>query len=166
MFVILSAILSWFWVMPGVSGQIASKPSTATDTSMLDEVSEDDISGAMHTMYGSPDFFAQFKARKDACPAPLAWVSLVRTPGSPAGAVRVKSGRYVSPEFELGDVPLRVAIPFPGPYEAGHGLLEVISVGGGGTVTLRPALQIAPGSTKTLKQVTWKPIRRCSKTNE
>jgi hypothetical protein len=164
--VILSAFLSWFWFLPGLSGQLSRKADVTPHASMLDQVSEADMPNALRTMNGSPDFFAQFKARKDVCREPLAWVSLARTPGGPPTRVRIRTSGYVSPEFELSDVLLRVAIPFPGPYEAGRGTLEVMSVGGGGTVALRPASPIVSGSAKTIKQVTWKPIQHCSKPNE
>jgi hypothetical protein len=164
--VILSAVLSWAWFLPGVSAQLAPKADVASSNSTLDQVSEEDMAGALRTMTGSADFLGQFRSRKDACPVPLAWVSLVRPSGTAPEKVRIRSGNYYSPEFEPGDVPLRVAIPYPGPYEAGHGALEVISVGSGTTVALSPAWQVGTGSTKVAKQVVWDPIKRCSKANE
>lgn len=164
--VILAAILSWFWFLPGVSAQLTAR-AIAAETSTLDRVGSNDIVNALRTMNGSADFLTQFKARKDGCPMPLAWVSLVGAPkGQPEG-LRITSGSYVSPEFDMsGDVPVRIAVPFPAPYEAGHGTIEVTSVGSGATVALSPALHVAPGTQRIVKQVVWEPDKRCSPTNE
>jgi hypothetical protein len=161
----LSGILCWFWLIPGVSVELSPKASVDGNISTLDQVADNDIPAALGTMSGSADFLGQFKSRKDGCPVPLAWVSLARTSGAVSGKVRLRSGSYYSPEFEPGDLPLRVAIPYPGSYEAGHGALEVISVGGNTTVALFPAWQVVAGGARTVRQVVWQPSKRCANSN-
>src|SRR5262249_11684010 len=60
------------------------------------------------------------------CKAPLAWVTLVKRPGSRGGMVRIRSASYVSPPFQLTDAPQRIAIPYPAPYPTGRGVLSLV----------------------------------------
>ena len=55
-----------------------------------------------------------------ACRVPMAFVTL-RSHLGQSGTVRIRSGTYWSPSIVLGNDPLRVAIPYPAPYELGRG---------------------------------------------
>jgi hypothetical protein len=75
--------------------------------------------------------------------------------------IRLRSGNYISPNFSLTDAPVRVALPYPAPYEAGHGTLSVIAVGGEATVSLLPPWRVVGGSGLASHEVTWHPRIRC-----
>jgi hypothetical protein len=60
------------------------------------------------------------------CKASLGWVTLVKRPGSRGGMVRIRSGTYLSPSFQLTDAPQRIAIPYPAPYPTGRGVLSLV----------------------------------------
>jgi hypothetical protein len=74
----VSGLLCWVWLLPGISAASAPKTTVNPNVSTLDQVTDNDVAAAFGTMQGSADFLGQFKARKDGCPSPLAWVSLVR----------------------------------------------------------------------------------------
>jgi len=61
-----------------------------------------------------------------ACKAPLGWVTLVKRPGGRGGMVRIRSGSYLSPPFQVTEVPQRVAVPYPAPYPTGRGVLSLV----------------------------------------
>jgi hypothetical protein len=156
---LLSAIACWFWLIPAVSptrGAAAPGPVEAE----LAQVEEGDIVGALTTMVGGPDFLARFRPSNRSCAQPLAWVTVSRAPGQPGGAVRLRSGTYVSPLFDLSDVPRRVAIPYPAPYETGHGTLTVLASGGRPVIALSPAWKPAVYNGQDSQAVSWS-VRKC-----
>ncbi len=127
--------------------------------SELAQVEDRDIPAALETMVGAPPFLSLFEARPDGCSRPLAWVSLALKPGEPAGTIRIQSGGYSSPIFELSEVPKRVAIPYPAAYESGHGTLQVLEVGGKAIVSLLPAWNVTGSA--SAREVVWHPAKRC-----
>jgi hypothetical protein len=161
---VISGIVCWFWLGSGRANPF--KP-TASDGSDLTEVQEPEVPGALTTMSVQNAMLAQFREGKEGgCRRPLAWISLVSTPGEPPSRIRLISGTYYSPIFEVSAVPVRVAIPFPAPYETGHGTLTVIDVGGSATISLLPAWRVSPQDGKTTRAVTWHPVKSCSPRNE
>jgi hypothetical protein len=160
---VLSGVVCWTWL--STRFLITSEASNEGVVSELAQVDDEDISAALITMDGSATFLSQFKEGTTGCPRPLAWVTLVRSPGQPAGAVRLKSGSYYSPLFNLSYVPVRVAIPYPSLYETGHGTLTVMHTGGSAIVALLPAWRVpAQGPTAT-HEVTWHSSNRCQRPN-
>jgi hypothetical protein len=135
---ILSAAVCWIWVIPTVWPQARANTAAGGD-SRLARVSPGDVDGAFATMDGNPDFFAKFKPGNRKCGEPLAWVDVSRPPGFATGPIRIRSGNYVSPLFELTDAPRRVAIPYPAPYQAGRGVLSVLAAGSQPIVSLFPS---------------------------
>jgi hypothetical protein len=85
-----------------------------------------EIAAAMPTL--DPEAAQAAVAEAKSCKAPLAWVVLVRRPGAPASGavVRIRSGAYLSPPFQVTDVPQRIAIPYPAPYATGRGVLSLV----------------------------------------
>jgi hypothetical protein len=161
---VISGIICWFWLGSGRANPF--KP-TASDGSDLTEVQEPEVPGALTTMRVQNAVLAQFQeAKEGGCRRPLAWVSLVSAPGEPPSRIRLISGTYYSPIFEVSAVPVRVAIPFPAPYETGHGTLTVIDVGGSATISLLPAWRVSAQDGKTTHAVTWHPVKSCSPRNE
>jgi hypothetical protein len=157
---VLSGVVCWFWL---VSGRASPLEPTAPDVSDLTEVEEPEVAGALTTMNASNTMRAQFREGKEGgCRRPLAWVTLVAAPGEPPSRIRLISGTYYSPIFEVSATPVRVALPFPAPYETGHGTLTAIDVGGNATISLLPAWRISAQDGKTTRAVTWHPVKSCS----
>lgn len=130
----------------------------------LSEVARGDVTAALATM-SHRGAIAQKIAEDDrTCPMHLAYVTLQRDPAAPgqgeAGA-RIISGGYISPLFALGPTPLRVAIPYPAPFSAGHGTISVVA-SGGAVVSLLPAWHVLPGGANS-QAVSWTPGPDCDK---
>jgi len=85
---------------------------------------QSEIAAAMTTL--DPNTSKEAVADAKACRAPMAWVALVKQPGSPDGTVRIRSGSYLSPPVHVTDLPQRIALPYPAPYPTGHGVLWAI----------------------------------------
>jgi hypothetical protein len=161
---VISGIVCWFWLASGRANPL--KP-TAPNVSDLMEVEEPEVGGALSTMNVSNAVLAQFREGKDGgCRRPLAWVTLVSAAGEPPSRIRLISGNYYSPSFEVSATPMRVALPFPAPYETGHGTLTAIDVGGSATISLLPAWRVSAQDGKTTRAVTWHPVKNCSPRNE
>jgi hypothetical protein len=105
---------------------IGGKPSgSAGDAEpTLAALASIDIASALPTLDPATSKAAVDDAKS--CKAPLAWVKLVKRPGSHGGMVRIRSGSYLSPPFALTDTPQRVAIPYPAPYPSGRGVLSLV----------------------------------------
>ena len=110
-------------VFPGLIGGKPSGP-TGDAEPMLAALAPTDIAIALPTL----DPVTSKAAVEDAksCKAALAWVTLVKRPGSRGGMVRISSGAYLSPPFQLTDAPQRIAIPYPAPYPTGLGVLSLV----------------------------------------
>jgi hypothetical protein len=161
---VISGVVCWFRLASGRANPL--KP-TAPVGSDLTEVEEREVPGALTTMSLPNAVLAQFReAKGGGCRRPLAWVSLVSAPGEPPSRIRLISGTYYSPIFEVSAAPVRVALPFPAPYERGHGALTAIDVGGSATISLLPAWRISPQDGRTTHTVTWHPVKNCSPRNE
>jgi hypothetical protein len=61
----------------------------------------------------------------------------------------------------LSDVPVRVAIPYPGPYEMGRGTLMVMVTSGNVVVALQPAWRVSAQNGQVSHEVTWHPRINC-----
>jgi hypothetical protein len=161
--VVITGVVCWFWL---VSGRANPLKTAGPNVSDLTEVAERDIAGALTTMSPSNGGLAQFREGQDGkCRRPLAWVTLESAPGQPPSHIRLVSGNYYSPLFEVSATPVRVALPFPAPYETGNGVLTAIDVGGSATIALLPAWRISPQDGKTTRAVTWHPVKNCSPRN-
>ena len=159
----ISGVVSWFWL---TSGQANPAKSAAPNISALTEVEESEIAGALASTDLPNAVLAQFQPAKDSgCRRPLAWVSLVSAPGEPPSRIRLISGTYYSPVFEVSATPVRVALPFPAPYETGHGALTAIDTGGSVTISLLPPWRVSAQEGTTTHAVTWNPVKKCSPRN-
>jgi hypothetical protein len=160
---VTSGVVCWFWMASGRANPL--KP-TAPNVSDLTEVEQREVAGALTTMNLSNAALAQFREGKDGgCRRPLAWVSLASAPGEPPSRIRLISGTYYSPAFEVSATPVRVALPFPAPYETGHGTLTAIDAGGSAAISLLPAWRVSAQDGKTTRAVTWHPVKNCSPSN-
>jgi hypothetical protein len=160
---VISGVVCWFWL---TSGRADPAKSTAPNVSGLTEVEEGEIAGALTTMSLPNAVLARFREGKDGgCRRPLAWVSLVSAPGEPPSRIRLISGTYYSPVFDVSATPVRVALPFPAPYETGHGPLTAIDVGASAIVSLIPAWRVSAQDGKTTREVSWHPVKSCGPRN-
>ncbi len=158
---VLGGVACWLWLAAP-----APAPNSATAaTPALAAVAPAEIEGALITMDGSPAMLARFRERPDTCAQPLAWVTIARAGSNqPVAKIRLRSGDYFSPPFDLPETPLRVAIPYPAPYEAGQGELMVVGAASGAAVALTPAWVVPPGPEAT-RHVIWQPVKRCAETH-
>lgn len=157
--VVISGVVSWFWL---TTGRANPPGPAAPNVSDLTEVEESEIAGALTTMALPNTALAQFREGKDGgCRRPVAWVALISAPGEPPSHIRLISGTYYSPVFEVSATPVRVALPFPAPYETGSGTLTAIDAGGSATISLLPAWRISAQDGRTTRAVTWHPVKSC-----
>jgi len=158
---ILAAGVTLAWLMTGATAE----GNASAATSDLAPVAERDLEDALGTMAGSPAYLAQYRKGADGCAVPLAWVA-VSSPGAASNAmVRIKSGGYFSPEFRISEVPVRVAIPYPAPYDSGHGTLTVMHGGSDLLLTLRPAWHIGGQGNMASHRVAWPVSKQCAAKN-
>lgn len=152
----LSALALGVWARPD-----GGAPSTAAgiDVSAVAEVAPQDLEAALDTVSASGEQLAQF--RRDACGHRLAWVTIMRGPGQVPGRIRLQSGPYISPAFDLGEAPARVAMPFPAPYATGHGSIAVLGTTTGAIVSLVPAWHVPTREALHVREVTWRPKDGC-----
>src|SRR6516164_2227497 len=109
-------------VVPGLIGGKSGPAGDAEPT--LSQLAPSDIATAMPTLDPATSKAAVDDAK--ACKAPLGWVTLVKRPGGRGGMVRIRSGSYLSPPFQVTDAPQRIAIPYPAPYPTGRGVLSLV----------------------------------------
>ena len=83
------------------------------------------------------------------------------TAGEPV-RVRVRSGGYFSPVFVLSPRPVRIAIPYPAPYQAGRGELTVFVEGGEAVVALTPPWHVPAAAGGAMRVVQWHPGAACA----
>ncbi len=153
----LSALAFGFWGRPGAG------PSDAAATAMVSRVAEvapQDLVEALSTMAWSPEQLAQFRGR-EACSRRLAWVTVAGSPGQPPGRLRLGSGAYLSPAFDLTDAPVRVALPYPAPYPTGHGTVLVLGTTTDAIVALLPPWHVPAQGGPHARAVIWVPAGGC-----
>lgn len=96
------------------------------------------------------------------CQAPLVMMTLTKTPGAAGGLIRIRSGTYVSPQFQLSDTPQRIAVPFPAPYAARRGQMWVEGVASGVELTLFPTWTAPNLSGSGLINLIWDADKACA----
>ncbi len=155
---VLTALLSgagcWFLGAP----RLASLSDAGVDR--LEEVAPADLPSAIATLSPSGGVLERLR-RERGCEA-LAFVTLAAPPGGPPARVRLRSGSYFSPAILLTATPVRVAIPYPAPVEAGRGTLTVLSDGGEAVVALLPAWHLPIAAGEASRVVTWRPGAGCA----
>jgi hypothetical protein len=158
---LLVAVISGTWLASSVA--TTSQPPSANGlvASELAQVDDQDIDGALTTLDGGAAPTAQFRQRTDGCVRPLAWVTLTRVSTQTPAKIRLQSGPYVSPIFNVAEMPTRVAIPYPAPYETGRGTITAFDIGGDAIVEMLPPWRVSERSTGVTRQVVWHPNKRC-----
>ncbi len=136
-----------------------SGPNLAPNTSDLAIVAVSDIAAATPTL--NPSNSAELAAEAKDCKVPLARVMISKAPGSSGGTIRIRSGNYLSPPFQLTDTPQQVATPFPAPYPTGRGVISIEGNANGAVVSLYPAWTVGTVSGTAARNVVWKPNKPC-----
>jgi hypothetical protein len=162
---VVSGVMCWSMLASGAL--IAKAPANGPPgaSSELRQVDDQDVQAALTTMTLSSSVAVEIKDTATKCKQPLAWLTLASEAGQQAVRVRLRSGAYLSPVFELSNVPVRVAIPFPGPYETGRGTLQAMHSGGGAAIALLPAWHVPLPDGASAHEVTWHPAPRCKQSN-
>jgi hypothetical protein len=127
--------------------------------STLSLVAPAEITDASRTL--DPASSEQLASRAKECSVPLAQVAIWKTPGASGGAIRIRSGGYISPAFTLTDAPQRVAIPFPAPYATGRGVISVEGAADGAVISVSPAWYINSLVGSASLNVVWTPKDPC-----
>jgi hypothetical protein len=155
---VLSALGFGYWA------QASQSAAAAADVARLAEVAPPDMPAALETVEGTPAQLARFKDPK-ACNARLAWVTVMRAPGQPAGRIRLQSGKYISPGFDLAETPVRVALPYPAPYATGRGTISVLGATSDAIVALTPPWHVPAQGGMHARPVAWTPVGACAAGN-
>jgi hypothetical protein len=134
--VALAGVLFTSILAGGVLAGGALRPSMPTGTSEIAMVAPAELNAALTTL--NPISAGALAAEARACRAPLAMMTLTKAPGTQGGTIRIRSGAYLSPPFQVADVPQRIAVPFPTPYPTGHGQMMVEGWATGVGVSLTP----------------------------
>jgi hypothetical protein len=125
----------------------------------LSIVAPAEITDASRTL--DPANSEQLASRAKECSVPLAQLAIWKTPGASGGAIRIRSGSYISPVFTLTDAPQRVAIPFPAPYASGQGVISVEGAADGAVISVSPAWHINSPVGSASLHVIWTPKDPC-----
>ena len=158
----LSALLIGYWAR---QNQSAPRLDDKDNVSRVADVAPQDLPAALDTVAGTPRQLAQFREH-DACGRRLAWVTMVRAPGQATGRIRLQSGSYISPAFELLEAPVRVALPYPAPYATGHGVISVVGATAAAVVALTPPWHVPAQAGMQAREVTWTPSGVCPGANK
>ena len=94
------------------------------------------------------------------CRTPLAEITLAAASGT-TSTIRVHSGGYVSPPYVLTDQPQRIAIPFPGAYPSGRGVISIEGQAQNLAVALTPTWKINSLTGTAARNVIWTPKNGC-----
>jgi hypothetical protein len=118
-----------------------------------------EISDASKTL--DPASSEELVAPAKECSVPLAYVAIWKIPGTSGGIIRIRSGGYISPPFNLTEAPQRVAIPFPAPYPTGRGVISVEGTANGAVISISPAWRIDSLGGSASLDVVWTPDKPC-----
>jgi hypothetical protein len=137
----------------------SSNPTPAANASSLTIVATSDIAAAASTI--DPAVSAQLAAEAKDCKVPLVQLTISKIPGTAGGTIRVRSGNYLSPPFEVTDTPQRVAVPFPAAYPVGKGVMGIEGNASGVSVALYPAWKVQTLNGSAFRNVVWTPGNPC-----
>jgi len=138
---------------------LISNNTSTGDSSNLSIVAASDIPAATETL--DPATSGQLAAGAKNCTVPLAYVRITKRPDAAGGVIRIRSGNYVSPPFQMTDAPQQVAIPYPAPYPTGHGTISIEGNASGALVSLYPTWNVETVSGSAARNVIWKPGNPC-----
>jgi hypothetical protein len=153
------ALGGWAFTSGLIDSKTAWSGATPAGPPTLSALPIGELDAAMATL--DPAASKQPVADAKNCKVPMASVTLVKQAGSADGMIRIRSGSYLSPPFQVTDVPQRVAIPFPAPYPTGRGALSVIGEADGVTIFLSPGWFVQSLNGAASIAVWWTPGNPC-----
>ena len=156
---LLVGIVGGFLTASAVVLALNGGPPFIKKDATLSIVAPAEITDASRTL--DPATSEQLASRAKECSVPLAQVAIWKTPGASGGAIRIRSGSYISPVFTLTDAPQRVAIPFPAPYASGQGVISVEGAADGAVISVSPAWHINSPVGSASLHVIWTPKDPC-----
>ena len=95
------------------------------------------------------------------CRVPLASLTIAKGNAQAGSSIRIRSGSYVSPWFNVADSMQRIAIPYPSAYGSGSGVLVVEGDAAGVVVGLTPAKVMLDLPTAQSVPVVWRTDSPC-----
>jgi hypothetical protein len=125
----------------------------------LSLIKKTDIDKAADTL--APEEKDKIVSEAKACQAPLANMRISKTTADAGGVVRIRAGNYLSPAFNVADGPINVAVPFPGPYEAGKGEVVIEGAAKDVFVEFTPGLKIDTTAGVRRVPVFWDTSKPC-----
>ena len=158
----MSALVVGYWTRPLNSG---AEPLANGTISRMAEVTPQDVSAALDTMSGTREQLAQFREQKP-CSRRLAWLTISAGSDRAAGKIRLQSGNYISPAYDITAAPVRIALPYPAPYGSGHGTIAVLGTTADALVALTPSWHVPTGGSLHARDVTWIPASTCPGENK
>ncbi|MCW2286332.1 hypothetical protein M2323_004173 [Rhodoblastus acidophilus] len=135
--------------------------ATASDSVEISALSVADIAAAMGSL--EPGVAAALASQARDCKTPMAVLTLVRAPDAPVGPIRIRAGAYLSPPFQVGATPIRVAVPFPAAYSAGTGQFGVEGPHNGLNASLSPTWFSSGTGGAAVINVWWRTDQPCGR---
>jgi hypothetical protein len=125
----------------------------------LSSVAQRDLGEAATTL--APSAAGGLVEDAQRCKVPLASMTISKGNAALGSTIRIRSGSYVSPYFNITDSTQRVAVPYPAPYGSGAGTIIIEGNATGAIVGLTPTKRIVelPGSQSI--PVTWRVKNPC-----
>lgn len=138
---------------------VLSLASPAPSTSTLLTVPAKDIEVAAGSL--EPQQAPVLISEARSCRQPLAML-VIKAIGPKGGGLRIRSGTYLSPILRVGPNADRIAIPFPAPYAAGRGQIEILNGTDGVDVFLTPGVRVAADVHRVVTNVSWPATSSCT----
>jgi len=95
------------------------------------------------------------------CRVPLVSMTIAKGTAQVGGSIRIRSGSYVSPWFNVTEGTQRIAIPYPSAYGSGSGVMVVEGDATGAIVGLTPTKVMLDLPTAESIPVVWRPKTPC-----
>jgi hypothetical protein len=125
----------------------------------ISSVGQADLDGAAGTL--TPAVAGGLIDDAKHCRVPLASMTIAKGNAQAGGSIRIRSGNYLSPWFNLTDGVQRIAVPYPAPYGAGSGVIVVEGDASGAVVGLTPTKVMLDLPTAVSIPVVWRPQSPC-----
>jgi hypothetical protein len=125
----------------------------------ISSVDQDDLDAASNTL--TPAVAGGLIDDAKHCRVPLASMTIAKGTAQAGGSIRIRSGSYLSPWFNVADDIRRIAIPYPSPYGSGSGVLVVEGDATGVILGLTPTKVILGLPTAESIPVVWRPRSLC-----
>jgi hypothetical protein len=131
----------------------------ASGQTTLSSVEQGDLDAAAGTL--NPAVAGGLIDEAKHCRVPLVSMTIAKGTAQAGGSIRIRSGNYVSPWFNVAEGVQRIAIPYPSPYGSGSGVLVVEGDAAGTILGLTPTKVMIDLPTAVSIPVVWRPKSPC-----